>query len=402
MRVLYISSSLPPNHDSQTIRNGHFISALTRGGVTVDTLSVDSESFSEKNFYGTSKNYSSEAPLLLRVINLVRSKLGKYIVSNILHFIVAPDLYVGWRKKALKVFVDNDFEYDLIVSASGSYIAHVIAFNMSVKYSVPFVCDFGDPWAYNPIWPENMWHKKLINKYYESKVLNATSSVVFTNESTCNFYKSKYNGINSVVIPMGYNKRLEAKEWELSPAKLDVIKFSHIGVAYRKSRNLLPLINALGRHEGIALNIIGPHSTEFSKVAKACDYKNVYFLGKVSYEESEKLLDLADVNVVVGNTGGLQIPGKLYSVIGIAKPLFYISQENSDPAIALLSKLPGCIVVKNDCASLQEAAFRVRDNYPEYLSEARERTKLPLVEALSWECIGTSFLKHIKSITQDF
>ena len=172
MKILFISTSLPPNYDSQTIRNLHFIRGLFENSITVETLSVSDKSNEEVHDELFSKYVScfhfTEVPSMMNFLNNLKNFKLKYLLTNLANYLLAPDLYVGWKKKAvLKFNTDlSEKKYDLIITTSGSYVAHSIGAEISSNLKIPLVSDLGDPWADNPIWPENMFHKRIINNVY--------------------------------------------------------------------------------------------------------------------------------------------------------------------------------------------------------------------------------------------
>lgn len=387
MKVLFISTSLPPNYDSQTIRNLHFIKGLVRAGLVVDTITVSDFKITNQldtQDYTNGTCYKTELPFILIFLSRIKNRFIRYLFHNVLNITVAPDLYLGWDKiikKNIYSKISNE-KYEAIISASGSYYAHIVAKDFSKKINVPLICDLGDPWADNPIWPENIFHKKIINSFLERSVLDVCSLLITTNHNTTTLYQQKYGIDNVISIPMGFNKRDHS---DLSiKTTIEKINMSYIGVAYKKSRDLTHLINAVGRNDKFVLDIVGPHSVSFDKIPDEKGYVNIFLRGKVSYEESEKLVNLSDVSVVLGNTGGLQIPGKLYSLLGVPKTLLYIYQDKSDPAIKILQNFEGVITVSNDLSSISDALIFIHENIIEYQDLSKKRAISEITSSYDW------------------
>lgn len=402
MKILFISSSLPPNYDSQTIRNIHFIRGLFKHSIVVDTLTVsDSTEVDDKQFLDiTSVNYYTKAPILLRFLDSLKFKPLKYFFHNIMNYLVAPDLYVFWPGLVLDKHL-TEFRgagYDAIISTSGTYLAHVLARKLHEELNVPYICDLGDPWADNPIWPENMYHKRKINERLENYAIEKCILITTTNDSTSSLYKSKYRNKDIISVSMGYNYR-ETKLNKIS--KCEDIVLCYVGVAYKKSRDLSYLIDAVSRFRQCVLQITGPHSSSFDKQVLDKGVKNVFIRSKVSYLESERLVDESDVSVAIGNTGGLQIPGKLYSLIGVPKPILYIVQESNDASLKVLDGMSGIVVVNNDAASITLGLNQLFENFDELVQGSIDRVNSDRVKSFEWNSISNRFAVAIKNTIEN-
>lgn len=398
MKILFISSSLPPNYDSQTIRNIHFIKGLNRHSVVVDTLTVAKSAYlDDKDFLETTNvNYITESPCLLKFLESIKFKSLKYLFHNIFNYVIAPDLYVFWPKVIINKYL-GEFKkanYDAIISTSGTYLAHVVARELHDELNVPYICDLGDPWADNPIWPENMYHKRKINEVLERYAIDKSVLLTTTNDNTSSLYRDKYPSKRVVSIPMGFNYR----DVQLSTmVNSNMISLCYVGVAYKKSRNLSYLIEAVSSFKQCGLNITGPHSSSFDRLVLNKQIDNVSIRSRVSYQESEKIIDESDVSVAIGNTGGLQIPGKLYSLLGVPKPIFFLLQESEDPALKVMKGMPGIVVVKNELASLIEGLHYLIDNYQQLVKDSIERAVSDRVRSFDWQVIADDFALSVKN-----
>lgn len=405
-KVLFISSSLPPNFDSQTIRNHHFIRGLFKAGFTIDTLTVGSEFYNDKDNFNldvTRNNFITKTPRIKKILSEIKNNIFKSIFHNLYNLIIAPDIYVGWNRLVTKELYDilSKEEYDLIISTSGSYVAHLIASDLCIKLNVKHIADLGDPWADNPIWPENMLHKKVINGYLEKKALSSCSCIITTNANTASLYNAKYPYVNIRNIPMGFiaddvqiERNKDHKNFDIN----QLINVSYIGVAYKKSRDLTPLIKSISKLNNLKLEIIGPHSKKFEDTANSLKMTNISFRGYIAYSEAERLSRNTDVNIVIGNTGGLQIPGKVYSTIGIAKPILYICQDINDASLDILKDMKGCLISNNEVEQITDKLNYIKDNYGILLSDSIARVSSQAINCFSWDNIGSEFSQCCQKI----
>ena len=170
MRILYISNALPPNFESQTIRNIYIIKGLQDAGHKIfgvrNSTTLGDESL-DKVLSFPLESVVVKSGLFLNFLSWISSLKINFLKRffNILGpLLIIPDINSGWSKEILKnqEVLSLVKDCDLIISASGSYESHLAGYKLSKMYSLPLICEMGDPWALNPIWPESFWLKKII------------------------------------------------------------------------------------------------------------------------------------------------------------------------------------------------------------------------------------------------
>ena len=155
------------------------------------------------------------------------------------------------------------------------------------------------------------------------------------------------------------------------------------------------MIESIGCSEKFQLSVVGPHSLSYEKLVASNQIDNVNFQGSVGYDKAVMISKELDVSVVVGNTGGLQIPGKLYFCLGLSKPLLYIYQDTNDPALAYLNKLPGVVTVFQGRREIEEVINGWSDQHDKLIELSRQRVTLNAIKDLEWSCIGNKFAKVV-------
>ena len=143
------------------------------------------------------------------------------------------------------------------------------------------------------------------------------------------------------------------------------------------------------------LLIVGPHSQSYEDLASNLGVGNVFFMDKVSYQQSLLLAVDVDVNIVIGNTGGLQIPGKLYLTLGVPLPLLYITQCIEDPAVDILKGLPGIYICGNNEVELEKAVAYIVSNYSNSKLQSEIRSRSCDVAVFEWGSIGAEFSREL-------
>ena len=129
LRILFISNALPPNFESQTIRNIFIIKGLQDAGHKIfgvrNKTSIRDESL-EKVLTSPLKSIIVKSGWYLNFFSWIKSLKITFLnrVFNILGpLLIIPDLNSGWSKEILESqeVLSLVRDCDLIISASGSY-----------------------------------------------------------------------------------------------------------------------------------------------------------------------------------------------------------------------------------------------------------------------------------------
>jgi len=415
MRVLFISLSLPPFAESQTIRSAYLIHALAQRGVAFDLITAHTvPSMTDPSLEAllpeSCQVWRTEAPVYDRTVERLK-QTGRqrllYLYGNIAYRLFAPDARRGWEKQAVELAlqVAERSPPDILMSASGSGTAHLAAVRLKRTLGRPWVADLGDPWSWVDWQHLDTWLKAMQNSWLERRTLPQADLLVWTTEATQRAYQQWYGHRlpPSVVIPYGY--RQEDFPDAPSPAALP-IRFAYVGAASRRARNLIPLLEALARAQNtlpIALQIVGDASQHFRRAAHALNLPQVHFTGRVSYADSLHAIREAGVLVLVGNRSLYQVPGKTFLYLASGRPILYLSQMPyaDDPTYQLLSAFEGVAAVPNHAQairewleSLNEAQFRAWE------AQARARHAAPSLEPYEVHSLGRRLYTQLARVVE--
>ncbi|WP_286259771.1 hypothetical protein [Pseudoalteromonas apostichopi] len=297
---------------------------------------------------------------ILEMLRVIHEKLFLAYL-NVLKRISNPDMYSGFDKLVEQNFEGStSFEFDIIITASGSIESHRAGYLLSKKYNVPLICDYGDP--ISPLIANSDKRKSIED--IERKILENATSVLFTTDSTLSQYAKLFDiGSKSHVIRYGFNPdeienaTCERKVSLILESTKNIKYISHIGTAFVNDRSLFPLIDAVSNiNSEVGLILAGRRSSAFSNHANQLNIKNFIDLDKVDYSSSLYLQCKSNVNVIVGNKDGRQVPGKVFIAIGCKQPILYISQcdEEQDEALKILNDYPSLFIAKNNKNSIKE------------------------------------------------
>lgn len=417
MKVLFISYSIPPYPESQTSYNVMLIRGLVESGAAVTVLTAyhrEGDQSLLSLLPGAIKIVRTPLPPFEAVLYKLGKCQGGQTVSRLLGIaktlLLPTDIRIGWGKSlvAYGQRILQEARPDVVISSSGSPTAHLGAASLHRMSGIPWVAVYGDPWTLNPIWPANMVHIRWMNDILERSILPSAALAVFTTEESLSAYRSWLGDRmpRAAIIPVGYSRQLlEAYESDPDPTKMI---FRYVGVAFRATRNLEPLFYAFAatvgsrdRNTRPLLEIVGPHSGAFVRVAKHRGLDSfIVFRGRVDYVESVRYVTSSHVLVLIGNPGGLQVPGKVYLYLASGRPVLYLGQQcpDTDPTWQVLRRFPGVVYSRNDERSIAAAISDILSSYQDLAARALERRSMAEVQKLEWQPLGKRFAEAVASV----
>ena len=389
MKVLFVSTSIPPATDMQTTRNMYLIQSMIEKGYDVDILTcseVGEIDYQFKQILLPLTIYRTNKPFVLRWHNFVNRKTNgiiKKIHNVLINYVAIPDLYVTWNYSAMKLIKrEKLYNYDIIVTSSGSYTAHMVGHEWKKLANKKWVAEYGDPWGLD----ENGNIRKT-NAAMEKRVISNCDGFIFTTQATIRAYEKFYNvDIPYCLVPCGYESIIE----DITSVPKDKVRFMYTGIAYKRARNLGNVIEVLGKQKKSKMTLVGTVSDDFKKMCEV--YDNIEYTGRVPYNESLSLIASADVLVHIGNFGTMQVPGKTYIYLSSKKPILYIKQQlENDPTSQVLEKFGGVLICNNRVDDITNAVDELLENYEKYKLLAEERSKSLLIEEYRWDNLGKTF-----------
>ncbi|MFC4100411.1 glycosyltransferase family protein [Paenibacillus xanthanilyticus] len=402
MKVLFISTSIPPYTDMQTIRNAFLLQSLYSRGHDVTIVSADHP-------WGD----SSLLNMLPSELNIVRTKVPFFVglqrflmksaifkpllkVFNVAsNIILIPDIQMLWEHQAIRKVKQllKSKKYDAVITSSGSYTAHIVGSWVKKNHNIVWIAEYGDPWGF-----DLYGNIKKTNYKIEQKLLRNCDGLVFTTETTGEVYQknTSFTKDSIKIVPCGFEYIIEDM---LLREKKDK-KITYTGVAYASSRNLSNAIRAIGRSqspEGLQLEMVGTFSDKYKDEAEKLGNKKIIFTGRVSYKKSLDIIADTDILLHIGNKGIMQVPGKTYIYLGSKKPILYIRQEQNDPTFELLKKFGGVECCENDENSILQALSKILSNYTSYKEAAERRAMDKKLERYKWSRLGQEFAEFVEN-----
>lgn len=400
MKILFVSTSIPPETDMHTTRNMYLIDGLLRGGHTVDVLTCGDYSSKNSMFDKVLDRvnvYRTKYPIVMRwhkyVNNHCKYKPLLKIHNVLINYYAIPDMYAYWESCAMS-FIESHklYDYDVVVSSSGSYTAHYVGRKLKNKAQMCWIAEYGDPWGLDAFGNIKKMYYQL-----EKPLIKESDGLVFTTQATIDIYKEKYDCDVPYKLVTGGFKSIVQDLPEMS----NIPTFTYMGIAYKRDRNLSGLLDAIKKNTNARALLVGTISNDI--LQEYSNVKNIETRGRVLFEESLRIMASSSVMVIVGNYGVMQIPGKTYIYLSSMKPILYIQQqENNDPTLELLKKFKGVITCKNDEESIVKAVNFIIENYAFLKKEAVLRSESEMMRKYTWESLGNQFNDFVNERHNNF
>jgi hypothetical protein len=191
-----------------TVKNGNFSSfdKSLEKDIAKDTLVYKSSSLEPYYWYNLlfgKKNKHSISGSIGLASESIFSKLALYIRAN---FFV-PDARVGWNyfafKKAEEIL--NSHKIDAVISTGPPQSSHLIAEKLKLKFNLPWIVDFRDPWTsvfYNNLFPRS---KRTIekDKSIEDRIVKNADAISVVSNGLVEEFKARNENIH--LIYNGYD-----------------------------------------------------------------------------------------------------------------------------------------------------------------------------------------------------
>lgn len=286
-------------------------------------------------------------------------------------------------EKACAQFAEKLNHDDIVVSSSGSYVSHIVGYTLKkINPNIIWIADLGDPWGSPELFPDALFHRKLLANYHQRKYFDLVDKICVTTIELKNKLVSD-GYVNTHYLPMGY-RQIHSEE-----KKRGTMIYS--GSAYYRSRNLIPLIDAV-TEMGMTLTILGDVSEKFKDyVATNKLQDSVCFHKRVTHERALELEAQNEINVVVLNKSNIQVPGKLYQCISSNKTIIVTQAELNQEVLDIVSQNKHVKIVDNNKKSIKQAIGELR------LLETRLELSEEFVVNFEWSALKRRFGKILEN-----
>ena len=356
--VLIISYFAPPLNTASAVRTGKLAKYLPRFGWNPIILSVKEIDFYQKDeeIYPDDLNIiRTESFDLCRIAKLIKKtnkdnfsyKLHrkKEKITNFVKSLFPIDDKIGWMPfcyfKAKKIIKKNKIQL-IFVSIGGVHHQAITAYFLAKKFNIPFVLEFRDLWSDHPF-IRRSYFGKIINSYWEKKVVNSASRIISLAPKQREFLKKKYNlsNIGIEFIPNGYDEDHFKKKF-LHKHEKNTFILTFCGSFYK---NLAPsdlfdsILNLEENKINIRIRFIGNFRNQFFDLKNQFESKSssknisIEIIPRITYLQLLDELYLSDVLLLFlpkGSKYDLILHAKLFDYMAVRKPILAFCSKNSD------------------------------------------------------------------------
>jgi hypothetical protein len=244
----------------------------------------------------------------------------------------------------------------------------------------------------SPTWSVPQWRKHF-DKRIEKRMLKRAAAAVFTTGETAEAYRSAFEG-----LPRGGG--LHVSRCAFDPASFEDLKSAgksagkfrlvYTGIYGMVNRNIQGLLDSLAglERDDWELHLAGVDNSENENslagyLSQLGIDAQVHQHGQLPLAEALSLQKSADLLLLWGWPGGMQIPAKVYEYIAVERPIMLIRGDVHDASESLVREGPRGISVAADRDFLSKALNTILEDWSTGRWEAQFNLKRDM--RFSWD-----------------
>lgn len=358
MRILYVTFSAIDSNYSSTIRNKSILNGFITNGHLVDVISTF-DNASSTNDDCIKHNINGKLIIIYRKSfqenKVNNNSLFKKIAKIVYHKLSPFGMSLFYLRRINPTLLPAN-SYDIVISSSNPVTSHLAVrqlIKQGLKYKKWIQC-WGDPLSMDIV-NKLIYPKKIINKL-ENWILKAADKIIYVSPVTVDLQKEIFTKQSKkmIFLPTPYISK------KYPGVQNDVFKVGYHGSYMSSIRNIIPLYNAVNNSTlQIELDIIGDSNLSLLKTIKV----NVY----QRKQNIEEYIEKTDLLVVLLNSLGGQLPGKIYHISGTNKPILVILDgEYKDVFKEYFNQFNRFLFCNNDEESISNAIQKVYFEKPSF------------------------------------
>ncbi len=372
-KLLIVTNLFPPINAARSIRMCYVTKYLSKLGWNIDVITRSSsyaDTYDESLLRLLPKEinvYRSYSGILNAAIyaSKFNKQLDKYIPHQILketsriikgfqRRILIPDETLNWVPfavyRALQLIKRNN--YDILYSNALPFTSHIVGYIIKRMTGITWLLEYGDPFSYNTVLKLSKTKFKIY-RLLEEIVLKSANGIILMTEQTRSIYLEKFRFLDPerlFVVPSGYDQDDYPDSNSSINGKFKILYTGSLGTRVKRLDTFFNVIKRLSmtldgfceNHEIILMGYMKKNEVFNMQTEQTKVVGTVNFLDALGYMKS------ANVLLLIGNEGGLQIPSKAYYYLGAKKPILVILGNNDDPLKQHLADIDRVITAQND------------------------------------------------------
>lgn len=385
--LLFVSIAFPPKNDAEGLQVAKYLKYIIREGYNQFNIDVVTSKVNTLNmFHDLSLEHSAigirqsiELPIFEnRYINFFFKK----IIPIILHL---PDSKFMFHLQSYKIPRLLQEYPDLIYSRSFPTSSAVMAYKLKQYYKIPWIMHLSDLWADCPFTPYNGKYCQKI----ERKCFELADIISVTSESTCEFYKKKYQYLSEKIVFFPNVFDLENTKTFFSPYKREKLRIVYTGsfAGTRSPAFFLEAVSILPEEKKEKIEVIFSGDIDRKNLSVINRYQNnnwFSYYGIVEYASSLELQCSADVLLLIDSPVEQQhlrvfFPSKILDYILARRPILALVYSESETERVVKNNMLGTSIEYNDVTSISNhLSWLVESKGSEYFDN---RSIIPMYEA---------------------
>lgn len=264
--------------------------------------------------------------------------------GHVIALLQIPDPYWGWYLPALRA-AERLLERETIsavLSSGPPWISHVIALHLKKKYRLPWLADFRDPWADDPLQKDLPGWRQRVDQRLESSCLRWADRVLCNTDRLRDAFVHFYPGLppeKFVILTNGFDDPVAPSP--SAEAKKSTRLFLHLGGIYGLRRidtfceAVAGLVNA-GKIDANSFKILflggaDPYlaAAAHQRAPELIRHGCIEFHPRVDWREAQQALWGADLLLIFQGGYQVEVPAKFYEYLVTGKPIFAVVQEGA-------------------------------------------------------------------------
>lgn len=241
VRIRGLVRYLPSFGWQPTVLTAGPIASISQGDIIVARAPCKEITQKWKSFLGLSEDAGIQEQLGWEA-DKNKANLGDKILKIWEEIFVYPDNRYPWHKEAVSLGekLRASEKYDAIISSSDPITSNLIAKDLKMKFSIPWIADFRDLWTQNHYYPYSKI-RHFFEERLELKILSHADALTTVSYPLSQKLKQLHKEKDAYTIPNGFDP---CQKNEGTPLR-DKFTITYTGTLYRGRRDPVSLFVAL-------------------------------------------------------------------------------------------------------------------------------------------------------------